>query len=401
MFKKLPWGFTKTGKFKARFLWQSLESLRNQLKARGANLKIEVGRPAEVLTRLAVKYQADAVFASKEVASEEVGVEQQVEKALWNLGISLNLFQTNYLVHPEDLPFPIRMLPDVFTNFRKAIEKDWTTRPLLETPPAITAPNINDWGSLPALRSMLGDEWFDIQEEEPVCCFTGGSEQALKRLQRYFWEEDRLKEYKTTRNGLLGQGYSSKFSPWLALGCISPIQVYHEVKRYEVERVANESTYWLIIEFLWRDYFRFVFKKYGNKFFQEEGLAERKPDTRWNKKLFWKWVNGQTGNAFVDANMRELRLTGFMSNRGRQNVASFLVKDLNLDWVAGAAWFEHALIDYDVHSNWGNWAYVAGVGNDPRENRYFNTQKQAAMYDPDGSYTVFWLSKSNEKTTAA
>jgi deoxyribodipyrimidine photo-lyase len=173
------------------------------------------------------------------------------------------------------------------------------------------------------------------------------------------------------------------------------------VKRYEVERIANDSTYWLIFELLWRDYFRFVFKKYGNRFFREEGLAERKPDTRWNEKLFWNWVNGQTGNAFVDANMRELRLTGFMSNRGRQNVASFLVKDLKLDWVAGAAWFEHALIDYDVHSNWGNWAYVAGVGNDPRENRYFNTQKQAAMYDPDGSYTNHWLRLAAEKPAAA
>ena len=89
--------------------------------------------------------------------------------------------------------------------------------------------------------------------------------------------------------------------------------------------------------------------------------------------------------------MRELRATGFMSNRGRQNVASFFTKDLGCDWRIGAEYFESQLLDYDVASNWGNWNYVAGVGPDPREGRYFNIQKQAAQYDGDQSFRKTWL----------
>ena len=110
-----------------------------------------------------------------------------------------------------------------------------------------------------------------------------------------------------------------------------------------------------------------------------------------NQILFNKWQNAETGNDFIDANMLELKLTGFMSNRGRQNVASYLCNDLKLDWRYGAAYFEQQLIDYDVSSNWGNWAYLAGVGNDPRGNRAFNIEKQANDYDKNKSYRNLWL----------
>jgi deoxyribodipyrimidine photo-lyase len=109
--------------------------------------------------------------------------------------------------------------------------------------------------------------------------------------------------------------------------------------------------------------------------------------------LFEKWINGQTGNDFIDANMLELKLSGFMSNRGRQNVASYLCHNLKLDWRYGASYFEQQLIDYDVCSNWGNWAYIAGVGNDPRENRVFNIEKQANDYDKNKLFRNLWLNK--------
>ena len=93
----------------------------------------------------------------------------------------------------------------------------------------------------------------------------------------------------------------------------------------------------------------------------------------------------------MDAHMRKLNATGYMSNRGRQNVASFLVRDLQQDWRLGAAYFESRLIDYDVHSNWGNWNYVAGVGNDPREDRYFNLVTQTLRYDSNGEFIIRWV----------
>jgi deoxyribodipyrimidine photo-lyase len=190
----------------------------------------------------------------------------------------------------------------------------------------------------------------------------------------------------------VGADYSSKFSAWLALGSISPRLIYAELKKYESQFGANESTYWLVFELLWRDFFRFMFKKHQTKLFQSAGITTgKKIPKSVSEKLLNTWVNGITGVDFIDANMRELQLTGFMSNRGRQNVASYLCNNLKLDWRLGAAYFEQQLIDYDVCSNWGNWAYLAGVGNDPRENRYFNIEKQAQDYDKNKAYRNLWL----------
>jgi deoxyribodipyrimidine photo-lyase len=147
----------------------------------------------------------------------------------------------------------------------------------------------------------------------------------------------------------------------------------------------------LIFELLWRDYFHFVALKFGTRLFKASGLKNNFIK-KWNrdKITFMKWVNGETGVDFVDANMKELKATGFLSNSGRQNVASYLTKDLGIEWTWGANYFESQLIDYDVCSNWGNWNYIAGVGNDPRDDRHFNIEKQASTYDPRGEYVRLW-----------
>ena len=118
-------------------------------------------------------------------------------------------------------------------------------------------------------------------------------------------------------------------------------------------------------------------------------------DYTWNSSPghYKQWIDGTTNEPFVNANMIELKKTGWMSNRGRQNVASYFAKDLLLDWRMGAAYFESQLIDYDVHSNYGNWMYVAGVGNDPRD-RKFNVQLQAHRYDENGKFQRLWNQKS-------
>jgi deoxyribodipyrimidine photo-lyase len=133
-------------------------------------------------------------------------------------------------------------------------------------------------------------------------------------------------------------------------------------------------------------------KKHEARLFELHGFnGQRALNDLNDQELLDKWINGTTGDDFVDANMRELKYTGFMSNRGRQNVASYLIDQLKVDWRFGAAYFEEQLIDYDVSSNWGNWAYLAGVGNDPRGKRVFNTDKQATDYDPEGKYRELWI----------
>ncbi len=179
--------------------------------------------------------------------------------------------------------------------------------------------------------------------------------------------------------------------------------MYWAVKDFEKTHKANESTKAFIFELLWRDFFRFHSFKYGKSLFYLEGTSVKQyihnraayasSTTKWktDKVLFEKWCLGETGYPFVDANMKELNETGWMSNRGRQNVASFLTKDLEIDWRFGAEYFEKMLIDYDCASNFGNWQYVAGVGVDPRADRYFNVIKQAYDYDENGDYVRLWL----------
>ena len=258
--------------------------------------------------------------------------------------------------------------------------------------PATTLPPLPDTVAVPSVPALADLSVTDSEpDQRAAIAFAGGETAGLQRLQHYVWDARCIASYKDTRNGLLGADYSSKFSPWLACGALSPRTIAAEIHRFEQQVTANDSTYWMIFELLWRDYFRFIALKPGNKIFHKRGLGSQTKRYRNDKKLFQRWCQGETGQAFVDANMRELFTTGFMSNRGRQNVASYLAHDLGIDWRWGAAWFESRLIDYDPCSNYGNWTYVAGVGNDPRQGRKFNVRGQAERYDPSGAYVKHWL----------
>lgn len=387
-FKKTEFGFQKTGNFRAQFLLESLKDLDNNLRKLGSGLLIVRGKPEYELFKLAQKYQAIKVFAKKEVAYEEKQTEERVEKVLWKSKCELKTFSTSTLYHAQDLPFSIKDIPDVFTNFRKRTEKESQIREIFPAPKAIKSPAIPEL-ILPRIE-QLGLTQITV-DQRSAFPFKGGETEAYKRLNYYFNETKLISTYKETRNELIGTDYSSKFSPWLANGCLSPREIYYELKKYEEQFGANESTYWLVFELLWRDYFRFMMKKHRHQFFLQTGIKPSESPTQLNnQELLNQWINGNTGVDFIDANMIELKLTGFMSNRGRQNVASYLCNDLKLDWRYGAAYFEQQLIDYDVCSNWGNWAYLAGVGNDPRGNRYFNIAKQAEDYDSKKQYRNLW-----------
>jgi deoxyribodipyrimidine photo-lyase len=388
-FKNTEFGFQKTGNFRAQFLLESIKDLDNNLRKLGSGLVIVRGKPEYELFKLVQKYQATKVFAKKEVAYEEKQTEERVEKELWKLKCELKTFSTSTLYHAQDLPFSIKDIPDVFTNFRKRTEKESQIRDIFPAPKTIKSPAIPEL-VLPRLE-QLGLTQIKV-DQRSAFPFKGGETEAYNRLNYYFNETKLISKYKETRNELIGIDYSSKFSPWLANGCLSPREIYFELKKYEEKFGANESTYWLVFELLWRDYFRFMMKKHRHQFFLQTGIKPSESPTHLNnQELLYQWINGNTGVDFIDANMIELKLTGFMSNRGRQNVASYLCNDLKLDWRYGAAYFEQQLIDYDVCSNWGNWAYLAGVGNDPRGNRYFNITKQAEDYDLNNQFRNLWI----------
>ena len=386
-------GFPKTGKYRCQFIIESVHDLRENLRKLGSDLYIRIGKPEEEIFEIARTTKSSWVFCNRERTEEEVEVQDALERKLWSVGQEVRFSRGKMLYYTADLPFPVTHTPDIFTHFRKEVEKFVPIREVLPTPQkddfqAITVdlplgdiPSVEDFGHQPF-----------IPDKRSAIPFKGGETEGLKRLQYYLWDTDLIQQYKETRNGLMGGDYSSKFSPWLSQGCLSPKMIYAEIKRYEQERVKNESTYWLFFELLWRDFFRLMGKKYENKIFQKLGTkGTLSHDLKNDTQLMQVWIEGRTGVPFIDANMRELSHTGFMSNRGRQNVASFLVKDLSVNWQMGADYFEAMLLDYDPCSNYGNWNYVAGVGSDPRENRYFNILAQAKKYDPKGKYVKLWL----------
>lgn len=388
-FGQTSFGFPKTGSYRAQFLLESVADLRNSFQVRGSDLIIRYGKPEEEVAAIAQFLQVDAVYWHEEVTREERAVAATLEQQLTKLKISHAVYWGATLYHRDDLPFEISQLPKVFTAFRKKVEKSSSVYAAFAPPEKLPPLPEMDTGALPTLADL------GLNEKNPdsrgVLPFKGGETESLKRLQHYFWDVDKLRVYKQTRNAMLGADYSSKFSPWLALGCLSPRRIYEEVSTYEAKRVRNDSTYWLVFELLWRDFFRFICAKHGDTVFYPTGLRGLKIAWKQDWPRFEQWTRGETGYPLVDANMRELAATGFMSNRGRQNVASFLTKNLGIDWRMGAEWFESLLIDYDVCSNWGNWNYAAGVGNDARGFRYFNIPKQSKDYDPDGSYVKHWL----------
>ena len=388
-FELTDFGFKKTGSFRAQFLLESLLDFDKNLRALGSGLLVVKGKPDVEIPKIVKHYKATKVYAKREVSFEEKQTEALVQAELFKIKCELETFSTSTLYHAEDLPFSIKDIPDVFSNFRKKTEKESPIRSAFEKPSQINSPEL-DVLDFPSLED-LGLIFTPINPRAAIR-FKGGETQAIARLNHYFFESKCISEYKETRNGLVGADYSSKFSAWLALGCISPRFIYEELKKYEQQFGANESTYWLFFELLWRDYFRFMMKKYNVKLFQQAGIQDKEISiNQHNNCQLQNWIDGKTGVDFVDANMIELKLTGFMSNRGRQNVASYLCNDLKLDWRFGAAYFEQQLIDYDVCSNWGNWAYLAGVGNDPRGNRYFNIEKQANDYDKNRTFRDLWL----------
>ena len=429
------WGFVRRGAQRQAFLSAALADLDAQLRERGSRLLQVRGAPAEVLPALARAIGADAVVCEAIAAPEEA----DEVAALRAAGLEVRTVWQSSLLAPPALPFAVARLPKVFTDFRRAVEAAGL-QPQAPLVAPVRLPPLPDVAVLP-FAHFPPDSSHDTSRRsgtsgEPVACahaaggrvqaqgrgpvfdcgpqgdrgapgwiderarsnasfpwwraeFAGGERAALAHLARYF-AGDAAQRYKATRNGLRGIDFSSKFSPWLAQGAVSARAVFAALRRHEAERGANEGTYWLWFELLWRDYFRFLHLQHGRRLYRARGLAEAAPPPGHDPEAFARWCAGRTGHPFIDAGMRELAATGWLSNRMRQIVASYLIHDLGCDWRAGAAWFEAQLVDYDVYSNQGNWLYIAGRGTDPRGGRRFDPERQAATYDADGAYRARW-----------
>ena len=387
IFELSDYGFKKTEKFRTKFLLESIQDLKKQLNDINISLIITNQDFETSINSIIEKYNIRSIYMQKEWTRDELAEEKQIPK-------HINLIKDfdQFLYSPESVKEIYENIPRGFSNFRKKCEKYLNISYPLQIPkPLDKKNNIDDVYSIPTLND-LGFEEFRVHKNS-VFKFLGGETSAKERVYEYFFETKRISKYKLTRNGLLGKDYSSKLSSWLANGSISVRYVYMQIKKYEEEIEKNESTYWLFFELIWRDFFKYVSMQHKDKFFSKSGIYGNSKDWSNNRELINSWINGETNEPFVNANMKELSQTGFMSNRGRQNVANYLTKELKIDWRIGAEYFESLLIDYDVHSNYGNWLYNAGIGNDSMPFRKFNPKLQSERYDPNKEYEKLWLNE--------
>ena len=386
-----PWGVPRAGPHRQAFLHQALADLSRSLQAMGSGLLVVRDPSPTALLDLARSVGAVALVAEDIAAPDE----QAEVAALEAKGLVVQTVWQSSLLNPADLPWAAQAVPDVFTAFRQGVERGGVRAPEplcaptrcppwpegLARPPLLPEPEVLPPGATDARSSFPCGQ----------AAWHGGETAALAHLTQYL-ARGLPHTYKATRNQLSGNDFSSKWSPWLASGALSPRTALAALRAFEAERGANDGSHWLWFELLWRDHFRFMHRQHGRRLYRAQGLSDR-PEHRapmHDVAAFKRFCAGDTGEPLVDAGLRELRHTGFFSNRMRQIVASHWLHGMGGDWRAGAAWFEAQLLDFDVHSNTGNWLYIAGRGTDPRGGRAFNLAKQAQDHDPDGRYQAMW-----------
>ena len=391
--KNSPWGFVRTSEHRMAWTAMAVQDVAQQLSALGSQLMQLTGEPTEVLPAL-MRHLNTSTLVCEDIAAP---YEQAHIQALKKRGLEVKTVWQSTLMAPEQLPFEPNNVPDVFSSFRREVERHGFT-PAQPLPAVTRLPELPEQAALNSMTTRSSSPSTCAPLNDPRSAFPwsqaefhGGERAALAHLAHYC-SRGLPHSYKATRNGLYGSDYSTKWSPWLATGALSARQAWAAIQTFEAQQGATESTYWIGFELLWRDHFRWLHLKYGERMYWQRGLSDAPLQQRaHNARGFERWRTGQTGHALIDAGMRELNATGYTSNRLRQNLASYLIHDLRCDWRAGAAWFESQLIDFDVYNNQGNWLYLSGRGTDPRGSRRFNPDKQVLDYDADGTYRKLWL----------
>ncbi len=371
------YGLQGMSKQRQRFLTEGLDELSRGLNGLGQNLYVSRHNAESSIALLLDSLPISHVYRNQHSGYNESQTLMRLSERYTDVAFhqedGLTLFSA------AQLPFELEQLPASFSKFRRLIEELPVEPPLPELDELPSAPKFNLNGIAP----------WPLKKRSDHSTFNGGELAGLNQLSDYF-ATDLASHYKQTRNELDGWESTTKFSPWLAQGSLSARQIRACLDVYERDHGANESTYWIFFELLWREYFHWYAILHGKHLFKQDGPFKRPFQGSFYPERFKKWCQGNTPYALVNACMKQLNETGFMSNRGRQIVASCLIYELGIDWRYGAAYFEQQLLDYDVGSNWGNWQYIAGVGADPRGGRHFNIAKQTEMYDPEHHFIEKW-----------
>ncbi|MCU7728300.1 DNA photolyase family protein [Actinoplanes sp. KI2] len=351
---------------RSRFLHQSLAGLRTSLRERGGDLVLRHGDPAEETLKVAREVGATMLGVAADVSAYARKREARLRTECDRNRIALRLFPGVTIVDPGALrPSAGGDAYRVFTPYHRAwIGAKW--RDEVGTPRRITLPEIAA-GPLPATPAG----------ESPDAA-PGGETEGRRRLAAWLRGIDAYAE----KHDDLPADETSRLSPYLRFGCLSPLAVANAAMARNAEPFLRQLC--------WRDFYYQValaFPRLSTAALRPAANDEWRDDP----EALRHWQDGLTGVPIVDAGMRQLRAEGWMHNRARLITAAFLTKHLGVDWRLGVRWFFRWLLDGDVPNNSGNWQWVAGTGNDTRPYRRFNPIRQARRFDPDGAYVRRYL----------
>lgn len=368
------------------WLYNSLKKLHNNLQSYGSKLVLKKGVAKKILTELVEKTNSDAVYWNRCYDPYSIKKYTEIKKILTSSGIEVKSFNGSLLFEPWEIKNKSNNHFRVFTPFWKKCNLDHKPRALYKKPiiknydDVIESDNLDSWNLTPTKH-----DW----TQKFSSSWKPGEENAEKLLSNFI--ENNIDEYKENRD-IPGISGTSKLSPHLHFGEISPHQIWHKVKSYEEKKTYSNGASKFLSEIGWREF------SY-HQLYHKPDLAS----VEFNRKFInfpWeinstdlaKWQKGETGYPIVDAGMRELWHTGWMHNRVRMITASFLTKHLLIPWQKGAEWFLYTLLDADIANNAMGWQWVAGCGADAAPYfRIFNPITQSVKFDPSGEYIRKWI----------
>ena len=348
------------------FLLAALGDLRRELRGRGGRLVLRRGDVVEETMRFALEVGADAVFLSEDVSSYARARERRLRRACEQHRIEVRTFPGVTVVEPGEIVPANRSHYQVFTAYWNRW-REVPRRAVVAPPRTLRSPAGMRTGRLHGLSDL-------VPGIRSVALPRGGESEGRSRLGR--WLASSLSLYGRLHDDLAADS-TSRLSPYLHFGCVSPLEVVELAER----RRDNDP---FVRQLAWRDFYAQLLA--ANPALPRTDLRPRGDRWRDDEGAFDAWTEGRTGVPIVDAGMRQLSREGWMHNRARLVTSSFLTKHLYLDWRLGAAHYFDLLVDGDVASNVGNWQWVAGTGTDTRPNRVFNPIRQARRFDPDGEY---------------
>jgi deoxyribodipyrimidine photo-lyase len=418
-------GIPRCAPRRCAFWRECVEDLAQRLEERGQRLLVRaVESPADFFADLCSRFPVAKVYAHREFCDEELQVEAKVRAALAAKGAQLQTFWGSLtVVHIDDLgfdPSDPKQMP-MFKGEFNGIAKKRRIREVMPVPATLrpSPPDLEsaEYGSAAIATAFSAGPTAPPLDDRQPFVWRGGETAALQHL-RWYMDSGQLKNYRGATESFAHGEHNpvnggTRLSPWLAFGCLSARTVVHESREYERKHGKSSSTgkgsgkmgstgARLHTELNFRDFLRFSALSWGTNLFKVGGPFRVK-GIKWNydKEKYAKWQAGETGFPFVDAGMRELALTGYISHLHRQCCAAFLVRDLRLDWRMGAEHFEACLLDHTPDANWGNWSYrvlqrpglVETRQNYPLEDHITTVECIAwpAVHDARLEHTLRWV----------